>query len=139
MKNIILLLLLINVLGAYSQITVNDRGGNNTTNVQIKLTDKCIGNKPLFINNRLINPSNYSFFNLNITKCNLMAFYNLVTMSYDFYPSTFRLNFDIYSSQVANQHFSPVKIDSVNPYGVTKPLAGIIAGGFGYLLMKIQE
>jgi hypothetical protein len=46
-----------------------------------------------------------------------IAVFNESTRRYDFYPSDSKINFNMHSPQVANQHFKPNKKDSFNPHG----------------------
>lgn len=83
---------------------------------------------------------------LNITnntklsyKHNYKAIFNESTNRYDFYSSDSKINFNIYSPQVANQHFYPIKKDSFNPYGVNDSKKSIVVGAVNSFLQFFQK
>jgi hypothetical protein len=76
---------------------------------------------------------------LDLPETNFIAIYDRTTMNYIFYPSKFELNFNLYSPRVANQYYSPIKMDSFNPYATQKPQVSILLGVVDLFLEKIQE
>ncbi|RPH33401.1 MAG: hypothetical protein EHM93_05475 [Bacteroidales bacterium] len=68
-----------------------------------------------------------------------MAVFNKTSMVYDFYPSSFAINFNLYSPRIGTQRFSPIKIDSFNPYGASKPADIIFLGVANSFLRIVQK
>jgi len=76
---------------------------------------------------------------LNLQEANFIAIYDRTTMTYNFYPSIFDLNFNLYSPRTANQYFSQIKMDSFNPYATHDPQVSIVLGVVDLFLKKVQE
>lgn len=130
MKKAFLLILLLGSLNLYSQ---------NIGTVQVADNQKS-STAILFNNYSLFLSCNQQFtINFNLKKPNYMAVYNKSTMKYDFYPADLKNNFNLYSSQVANQYFTPNKIDSFNPFGTHNFRSAIGLGIVNQLLQQIQH
>lgn len=71
---------------------------------------------------------------------NFMVVFNSNQMKYSFYSSENKINFDLNSSLISNQHFiKKNKIDSFNPYGVHKPSDALFIGFFDSILDIFQN
>ncbi len=82
---------------------------------------------------------NKSSLNLNLPKPYYMAIYNKNAMMYDYYPSKFKINFDLNSVDV-NQNFNYPKRDSFNPYGTRHdPKATFLMGITNLIFEKLFE
>lgn len=91
------------------------------------------------INNIFVSSLSINNLKLDLPKTNFIAIYNRTTMTYNFYPSNFGLNFNLYSPRVANQCYSPIKMDSFNPYGTNKPQVSVMLGVVDFVIKKIQN
>lgn len=68
-----------------------------------------------------------------------MALYNQATLSYDYYPSKTKVQFDLNSVNSNSKIPNRLKKDSFNPYGVRDPKSAVYMGVINSLLRKIQK
>lgn len=138
MKKIMLLTLLLNALGLYSQNIqkVCVVAENGTT---ISFAPSQVDRFYFFIDKVASNNEKCSTLVLNFKQNNNIAVYDKTIMNYRYYPSTVKMNFNPYSPRVANKQFSPIKMDSLNPCGTSQPKTAIVLGALDYILQKIQN
>lgn len=95
---------------------------SNTTSLLAHITSTKIGNK--------IQPFNFS-------QPYYMAIYNQSTMSFDFYPSPIKCNFNLNSAQTSNFMLkSSSSKDSFNPTGANSFKSGVVLGLFNYIVFN---
>jgi len=140
MKKLLLFILLMNVLELYSQnagktYIIDDKPKllENSQKQASSIQDL------YFINGELLNPMKLNVLNLKLSEYSYyyVALYNKSTMSYQYYPTNFKINFNLNSPLFAGQNINPK--DSFNPYGGHKPQVSLAFGVLSLFLKKIQE